>query len=104
MPSTLSVFASRSTTRIATPPAISAQATTTAFSSSASIWSSNASPSTTAGTNASSRLRTNATASGSQRSSPLRHRQERAPVQHDDRQDRARLDRDVEHRPALRAS
>ncbi len=64
------VLASFSTTRIATPPMISAQATTTAFSSSLSIWSPNARPRMTAGKNAISRLRVKATADGSQRINP----------------------------------
>ena len=46
-----------SMTMIATPPMISAQATTTAFSSSASMISPSASPSTTAGAKAISKLR-----------------------------------------------
>ncbi len=65
------VLASFSTTRIANPPMISAQATTTAFSSSMSIWSPNARPSTTAGKNAINRLRVKATADGSHVIRPL---------------------------------
>ena len=60
----------RSMTMIAMPPMTSAQPTTTAFSSSASMMSPSASPSTTAGVKAISRLRVKRRALRSRRNSP----------------------------------
>ena len=81
------------------PPMISAQATITALPSISSIWSPSARPSTTAGMKATSRLRTKAKALGLALEQADEHVAEGPPVEHDDGEDRAGLDGDVEQRP-----